>query len=108
VRIGRELGLGGADRGCQASNPTCNSATVAAGNLINSALPQLVKPRAGDWRPVSGGAVFSTPTITIPPFSWADAPPGVPPGLSDNAVETDRNGSTRNGTPVAGAHAVGG
>jgi hypothetical protein len=53
-------------------------------------------------------AVFSTPTITIPPFSWADAPPGVPPGLSDNAVETDRNGSTRSGTPVAGAHAVGG
>jgi hypothetical protein len=105
---GRDLGMGAPTQGCQASNPTCNPAAVLAGNLFNRAQPQLVNPAAGDWRPTAGGSVFTTPTITIPPFSWADAPPGVPQGLSDNTVTTDRNGAPRSGKPVAGAYAVGG
>ncbi len=106
--VDRDLGIGGANQGCQASNPTCNPAAVLAGNLFNVTRPQLVNPSTGDWRPVAGGSVFTTPTVTIPPFAWADVPPGVPQGATDNTVTTDRNGAPRSGVPVAGAYAEGG
>ncbi len=104
--VDRDLGVGAPSQGCQVGNPTCNAATLLAGNLFNTARPQLVNPSAGNWRPVAGGTVFTTPTIQIPPFSWADAPPGVPQGASNNTVATDRNGVPRTGAPVAGAYAA--
>jgi hypothetical protein len=100
------LGIEDPSQGCQPSNTTCNTSQLIAENAINTIQPQLMNPTAGDFRPVSGGNVFSATTYAIPNFNWSDAPspPTVPSGNLDNAVTTDRNGATRSSTSPPGAY----
>jgi hypothetical protein len=99
---GRDLGVGGDRQGCQASNPTCNRDQIVRDNAFNTFRPQLT----ADLRPIAGGNVFTAPTVEIPDFSWADAPPGLPPGLAETSPSTDWRGVTRQGPPVAGAYSA--
>ena len=96
-----DLDLGIGDSGEARLDP----ATVRALNSINISVPRLTDPGAGDFRPVSGGNVFSVTTYLIPDFSWSDAPspPIVPPGWLSNSVPKNRARETRNlpGNPGA-------
>ncbi len=96
-----DLALGIGDAGEARLDPT----TILALNTINSVVPQLINPGAGDFRPRSGGNVFDVTTYLIPDFNWADAPypPTVPPGTMGNAIHKNRARELRNlpGNPGA-------
>lgn len=51
-------------------------AEFLAANLVNTLIPDLVDPQAGDFRPVPGGTLASLPSVAIPMHSWGDS--GVP------------------------------
>ena len=91
------LGIEDTDQGCQPANETCNATQLRAENRINVSAPQLVNPERGDFHPVLGGTVFSSPTFTVPDFTGADIPtrPAVPVGTLSNAVPVDRDGRVR-------------
>lgn len=99
------LGIDG-DSGCQDSNTTCNAAQLTRDNAINTVQPQLVNPAGGDFRPVTGGNVFSTTAYTIPNFAGGDraTPPTAAVGDLSNAVGRDRAGNTRPLAAPAGAY----
>lgn len=100
--------------GCSSSNPTCNERQVIADNTINTLVPQLSSPAAGNFRPVASSNVFSVPTYTIPDFDWNNVPTltypapvsyqAVPTGTLSNNVPVDRTGASRNGASTVGAY----
>jgi hypothetical protein len=47
-------------------------------NRVNTLVPDLVAPAAGDFRPLAGGYLDHLPTAALPLMTWADA--GVPAG----------------------------
>ena len=81
-------------------------ASVRAQNSINQSQPQLLDPAAGNFRPTSGGNVFSITVYAIPDFSWSDAPsrPAVPAGALSNSVPINRAGETRTQPGNPGAY----
>lgn len=95
--------------GCADTNPTCNLAQLLADNTINLFEPELINPAGGDYRPVEGGNVFSTPAHPIPDFTWDDAPaqPPVPAGDLNNTIPTDRDGLPRPSDGPPGAYGGG-
>ena len=102
------LGVEETNQGCQPSNPTCNALQLRADNAINATEPQLTNPGNGNFRPVTGGTVFSSVTYPIPDFVWTDAPasPPVPGGMVSNLVPVDRDGNVRTTTGPPGAYAM--
>ncbi len=102
------LGIEEPDQGCQPANPACNATQLRADNAINMVLPQLVDPAHGDFHPSAGSNVFTSPTYSIPDFTWADAPlsPEVPAGNLSNAVPVDRDGHTRTLPGPPGAYSA--
>lgn len=100
------LGIEEVEQGCQASNPTCNANQLKTDNAINTITPQLVAPAAGNFRPLSGGNLYSASAYAIPDFSWSDAPaaPAVPQGNLSNSVSPDRDGVARMSAGPAGAY----
>lgn len=103
---GHPLGTEESDAGCQPANPTCNTTLLLSRNAINTLQPQLANPAAGDFRPATGGNLFTAVTYAIPGFTWSDAPtwPAVPAGNLSNAVTRDRNGVLRTTTSPPGAY----
>ena len=101
------LGVGDAEQGCQASNPTCNAIQLLADNAINAIEPHLTDPDHGDFRPYPGGTLFTVTTYACPDFGWGDAPPAprAPPGNLSNSVPNDRDGNMRPPTSTPGAYA---
>ena len=99
------LGIGGSDRGCADSNPTCNQAQLLVENSINIIEPQLRDPSNGDFRPLDSGNVFSVSALAIPSFSGGDQPstPAVPIGNLVNFVGFDR-GAVARVSSVVGAY----
>lgn len=97
----------GESTGCQSSNPTCNEAQLRGENLINALQPQLVNPDGGDFRPVTGGNVFSATVFDAAAFTRADAPsrPPVPVGDLSNNVPVDRAAQPRSASDPPGAYA---
>ena len=95
--VGLPLGLGDAGQGGQADNPTCNPTLVNAQNQINQVEPQLIDPEHGDFRPLSGGSVFTVASVAIPDFPGGDRaqPPLAPEGNRTNLVSRDAGGWTR-------------
>jgi len=71
--------------------------TVRSQNSINQSQPQLTDPAAGNFRPTTGGNVFTVTAYAIPDFSWSDAPsrPTVPSGTLSNSVPINRAGENR-------------
>ena len=104
--LDQPLGVEEADRGCRASNPTCNESQLRSDNAVNILEPQLVNPGGGNFRPASGGNVFNVPTYVIPDFSWNDAPsrPAVPQGNLINVIALDRDQNPRNSSGPPGAY----
>ena len=74
----------------------------------NEFRPQLVDPANGDFRPLPGGNLFAVQALSIPDFSWTDAPtqPAVPAGALSNAVPFDRAGNPRVLAGPPGAYAA--
>lgn len=103
---GHPLGIEDSSEGCRPANPTCNETQLRADNAINVIQPQLVNPAGGDFRPVTGGNVFTAATYPIPDFTWSDAPilPSVPLGILSNAVDADAAGTTRTTISPPGAY----
>lgn len=99
------LGIEDSDQGCQAGNATCGEAQLRADNAINTIEPQLVDPDHGDYRAMTGNAVFSFATQTIPAFPGGDRPstPSTPEGVLANAVTRDYFGDLRTGAQIPGA-----
>ena len=97
----------GPDTGCQPSNPTCNEILLRAQNAINTVQPQLVDPIHGQFRPVSGGNVFTATTYPVPDFAGDDRQPHplAPLGTLSNALIRDARGQSRNALSPAGAFA---
>jgi hypothetical protein len=85
------------DGGCLDPHPTCGPTAVRRLNQLNTLTPDLNDPAHGDFRPMPGGNVDTTPAAPIPNFTWSDAPtpPSVPPGTLDNSVTRDFNGRDR-------------
>lgn len=92
--------------GCLASNPACNPTQLRAQNRINTLQPQLRDPAHGDFRPTAGGNLFAVAAVSIPAFTWGDAPalPSVPAGALGNAVLRDRDGVGRRAGGPPGAY----
>jgi hypothetical protein len=99
---------GSGNVGCGPDHPTCNESLLLEQNTINEFRPQLVDPANGDFRPVPAGNVFAVQALSIPDFSWADAPtqPAVPAGALSNAVAFDRAGNLRVSAGPPGAYAA--
>jgi hypothetical protein len=89
VLVGDNNGSG--NIGCREDNPTCNEAQLQRENTINSFEPQLRDPAHGDLHLVSGSNLLDISAVSLPDFSWADAParPAVPPGNLSNVVLRD-------------------
>jgi hypothetical protein len=94
--------------GCQAANPTCSAAQLAAENSINQLEPQLADPGGGNFHPSAGSNLYAHPAVPIPDFVWSDAPPGVPQGTLSNAIPTDRDGDLRDSSSPVGAYCASG
>ena len=99
------LGIGDSDQGGQPSNPTCNPTQFLADNTVNTLEPQLINPTGAEFRPLSGGNVFSTATYAIPDFTGTDrpAPPAEPQGNLLNIVARDYYGNPRLSSSPPGA-----
>lgn len=96
----------GGDPGCTSSNPDCNETQLAADNAFNTLEPQLTNPAGGDFRPSAGSNLYAAATVSMPDFSWSDAPtrPAVPQGTVGNAVPGDRSGEPRTTGFTPGAY----
>ena len=93
----------GFDTGCAASNPTCNPARVLADNWVNTVEPLLVDPAHGRWEPAEGSPLRGIPGVGVAPWSWADAPPGIP-SVDPPVLDRDRAGVVRSGAGHPGAY----
>ena len=82
-----------------------NADTLRAENSINTIEPELVDPARDNFRPLTGGTVFSNRTYAIPAFAGGDSPypPTVPAGNLTNDVLFDFDGQLRAGPAFAGA-----
>lgn len=100
------LGIEESDQGCQSSNTTCNETQLRADNQFNVAEPQLKNPASNDFRPLSGGNVFSYPGVSIPSFNGGDreSTPEAPEGVLSNSVLRDRGNTTRESSFITGAY----
>ena len=102
------LGIEGSDASgpCPASHATCTEALLRAQNSINAMEPQLVNAAAGDWRPQPGGNVTTFSIAAIPNFAWTELPttPAVPPGGTDNRVNSNLLGESRASVSRVGAY----
>ncbi|MFP5212745.1 MAG: right-handed parallel beta-helix repeat-containing protein [Acidobacteriota bacterium] len=99
------LGVGGPDRGCRPSNPTCNETQIRADNAINTLKPGLANPVTGDFHPATGSNLFSATTFAIPSFVSTDRPqPPLPPVWQlENTVSMDKEAKKRTSTSPPGA-----
>ncbi len=97
---------GAGDPGCLETNAACNDTQLLADNSINVFEPALIAPAQGNFHPLPGGSLALYPTLSLPDFSWSDAPsaPAVPAGTLSNRVDTDRDGVVRNGQNTVGAY----
>jgi hypothetical protein len=97
---------GSGNIGCQPTNATCNETQLWAENAINLLQPQLVNPAAGDFHPAAGSNLFTLAPLTIPDFTWDDAPttPAIPAGNCDNQVTRDADGQSRAPVNLIGAY----
>gem|GEM_PF-736543 len=100
------IGVEATNRGCQPGNPTCSLTQLQADNAFNTLQPQLVDPAHGNFRPVSGGNVFSARTFAIPDYAGGDLPkpPQAPQGNLVNTVAQDADGNGRNAPSTPGAY----
>ncbi len=96
------LGVG-EGTGCADAASSCGAEAIRAANLVNTREVRLVAPGDGDLR-LADPAAFPGAGGAIPPFTWDDAPPGIPPGRLDNGVPVDRDGLPRSGTGPPGAY----
>ena len=82
---------GSGNLGCREDNPTCNEVQLQRENTINSFEPQLRDPAHGDFHLASSSNLLGIPAVSLPDFSWADAPtkPAVPAGNLGNQVMVD-------------------
>lgn len=107
---GRELPSGlGDDTGCTAGNATCTEALFQSGNAVNTGVPALRDGSAGDFRPITGAAAFTSLARVPPAFTGTDRPtmPSSPQGDLVNLVPEDRDGVARTSPGPAGAYAKG-
>ena len=109
-----DLPTGAGETGCLDYNASCNPTQLLLDNAINTVEPQLVDPAQGDFHPRPGGGITHWAALSIPDFTWTDAPakPVVAVGDLLNLVATDRDGRMRSATPTqvgayASAEAVG-
>ncbi|MFO1419321.1 MAG: right-handed parallel beta-helix repeat-containing protein [Methylotetracoccus sp.] len=101
------LGLGEGS-GCQPTNASCNHDQLLRDNRINTMVPDLIAPEAGDLRPIPGGRVESIAGMPIPAFgAWSRFTPSVPPADLRNTVGVDFNRMTRKQHSAIGAFASG-
>lgn len=97
-------GPSGHPLGLDATNLDPNQ--ILAENSINTVQPQLANPGSGDFHPTSGGNVYSVTALSIPNYTWADAPtvPLVPQGNLNNTVTHNRDGNLRPASDHPGAY----
>jgi parallel beta helix pectate lyase-like protein len=94
----QQLGIELGDRGCQASNPTCNATQLQADNTINTVEPRLSNPEAGDFHLAQD---CNAKSFAIPDFTW-DEP--VAAGNLSNSVREDRDWHARTQDKPQGAY----
>jgi len=99
---------GSGNIGCRDDNPTCNAAQLMVENSINALEPQLRDPANGDFSPTSDSNLLTAHAVSIPDFSWADAPitPPVPSGNLGNQITRDYDGRPRAADGMVGAFVV--
>jgi len=97
---------GSGNLGCRDDNPTCNETQLKKENTINSIEPQLRDPTKGDFHLVSGSNLLGIPAVSLPDFTWADAPlkPVVQAGNLSNQVLRDHDRLPRLPTGPVGAY----
>ena len=87
---GNILWNGPADLDLGVGESRLNEATIRAENQINTIEPQLTNPAAGNFNPTGSSNVLSYPAVSIPSFSWSDAPsrPNPPAGTLSNSLRS--------------------
>lgn len=83
-----------------------NPSILRSQNAINTLKPQLIDPDHGNFRPLTGGNVFTFSTYSIPNFPGNDYPtrPLVNPGNLNNNINTDYNQNYRDASSPPGAY----
>jgi hypothetical protein len=94
------LGIEESSQGCQSSNVSCNQAQLVADNSINTTEPSFVNPGGGDFRPVSGSALESTTSRTVPDLAGVDTTlTAIAEGDRGSTVTREFSGATRTSRP---------
>ncbi|MBO0799809.1 MAG: right-handed parallel beta-helix repeat-containing protein [Blastocatellia bacterium] len=99
----QQLGIELPDRGCQATNPTCNAAQLQTDNTINVVEPKLLNPDNGDFHLSPDANLANAKTFAIPDFTW-DEP--VVAGNLSNAIMEDRDWKARAQANPQGAYTL--
>lgn len=92
------------DAGCNPANTSCNLNQLVSDNSFNQIEPEFADPANNDYRPLTGGNLFSYTAIDIPEFTGAEhsVTPATPQGINSNSLPVDLSGVAR-----ASAHPIG-
>jgi parallel beta helix pectate lyase-like protein len=97
----QQLGIELPERGCQATNPTCNAGQLQTDNTINTVEPILSNPGGGDFHLTQD--LTNAKSFAIPDFTW-DEP--VEAGNLSNSVREDRDWNARAQDKPQGAYII--
>lgn len=94
------IGIEDSSQGCQSSNTTCNLVQITGDNSINLFEPDFIAATTGDFRPVQGGTLESTPSRTISDHGALDTSLNpILEGVGTNTMVREFSGATASTRP---------